>query len=144
MSLAKNIQKAIDTAVDVFIAEIAAVHGLPEEELREMWITAGKTKKTTRTARKTGYQLFSREVREELRRDDPSMPFGMISKTISLRWKAFPYRDEYNARARGEAVASPPSASPAASSASYPSSSPKSVSRGASRQKRGTSRGLAR
>ncbi|NDE17613.1 hypothetical protein EBZ80_22075, partial [bacterium] len=135
MSLLKNIQKIVDGTVDAFIVDIAAKYDLSEDDLREMWNAASKTKpKKTRagSGRKTGYQLFSAEIREELRREDPAMPFGMISKTISLRWKACDTKDEYNARARrSNTVAEPasptvssPTASPVLPSSAVGSASP--------------------
>jgi len=88
-----KINKGIEMSILAFTQSIAEKYSLSQEELVEMWNETTKmktkTKKmvTTQKKKKTAYQNFSDAERATLKKSNPSITFGELSKQIGAKWK---------------------------------------------------------
>lgn len=86
MPLMKNIFKNIEKNIDEFTKMVAEKHGLDQNELLEMWENVSKMKMSNGAGRINPWLQFCKEERIRLKQENPTMPFGEISKIIGKLW----------------------------------------------------------
>ncbi len=98
MSLTKTINKSIEKTIVSFTQEISEKYGMSQDELLEIWSNISKMKmKTTEKKKKLSPWLkFCKNERVRIKKQDPSIPFGKISKMIGDLWKTMSDEDKKN------------------------------------------------
>jgi hypothetical protein len=98
MSLTKTINKSIEKTIVSFTQEISEKYGMSQDELLEIWSNISKMKmKTTEKKKKLSPWLkFCKNERVRIKKQDPSIPFGQISKMIGDIWKTMSDEDKKN------------------------------------------------
>lgn len=91
MSLLKNINKSIEKTIVQFTKEVSEKYGMPQDEILEMWTTISKMKiksVSSSTKKMSPWLQFCKDERIKLKKDQPSLKFGEISKVIGEKWSA--------------------------------------------------------
>ncbi len=97
MSLLKNINKSIEKTIVQFTKEVSEKYGMPQDEILEMWTTISKMKiksVSSSTKKMSPWLQFCKDERIKLKKDQPSLKFGQISKVIGEKWSAMSDEDK--------------------------------------------------
>jgi len=88
MSLTKAIQKAIEKNIDKFVDEIENKFGVSKTELMDLWMDISKMKNKTKNKNKklSPWLQFCKDQRIIIKKNNPEMSFGDISKMIGVKW----------------------------------------------------------
>jgi len=87
MSLIKKISKSIDASIDDFCSAIATKFDLNKDELVNLWLENGGSKKSKTVKKRSAYVNYSAAIRSVILDENPDITFGEISKETSKRWK---------------------------------------------------------
>jgi len=87
MSLIKKISKSIDASIDDFCSAIATKYDLDKDELMNLWLENGGSKKSKTVKKRSAYVNYSAAIRSVILDENPDITFGEISKETSKRWK---------------------------------------------------------
>jgi hypothetical protein len=89
----KNIHKTIEKNIIIFTSEISEKFGMNQDELLEMWTSVSKMKIKTNPSKiekkktKSPWLQFCKDQRTIIKKENPKLPFGDISKLIGKKWK---------------------------------------------------------
>tara|TARA_B100001248_G_C27236781_1_gene387464 strand:+ start:141 stop:671 length:531 start_codon:yes stop_codon:yes gene_type:complete len=85
-----KIQNTIHQIVEKYQEEIIRQHpSVSISDLKNIWETLGESKKTSEKRKRTAYQNYFVQKREDIATNDPALKFGDISKIISTEWNQF-------------------------------------------------------
>lgn len=90
MSLMNKITKNVENSLQEYTRILAEKFDLNQDSLLEIWNDMTKMKVRTKDApkKRSAYQAFCAEQRTILKKQNPEISFGEISKITSTRWKA--------------------------------------------------------
>lgn len=99
MSLLKSIQKSIEKDIVIFTSDIAEKFGISQDTLLEMWTDISKMKIKNKDVKKTkknksSWLQFCKDQRIIIKKDNPTMSFGDISKMIGEKWQLLSKEDK--------------------------------------------------
>tara|TARA_Y100001980_G_C14520386_1_gene295666 strand:+ start:357 stop:653 length:297 start_codon:yes stop_codon:yes gene_type:complete len=83
-SLVKDIEKQISKKIDLFATQVSEKYNdVSKDDLLSIWneVTGVKTKKVS------GFQMFCREKRPELKEKNPTFKFGDMNRELGRLWK---------------------------------------------------------
>lgn len=96
MSLMNKITRNIDHSLEEYTRLIAERFDLDQESLLEMWNNLTKMRVRPKNApkKRSAYQCFCEEQRSILKKQNPDISFGEVSKITSNRWKALTEKEK--------------------------------------------------
>lgn len=97
-----DIDRVVSTYIDSFCEEVGKEHGITKDVLTKKWeevvkkssVPSHVSAEKKKTGKKSMYQNFFIHKRIELKKTDPSLNFGDLSKQISKLWKEMSKEDQ--------------------------------------------------
>ena len=95
MSLSKELAKIVNKHVDNLLDIISEKYHLSKDELNEIWETCSKTK-TKKNKKLSPWHQFCKVERQKMKKENPHLSFGELSKLIGQKWMSMSDEDKKN------------------------------------------------